>query len=116
MQRASVTCEASCAAAARRKVEELHSVIEELRRIRGDEIPSAAAAILTRPANWSRMAVAYIRSLDEATFVENVLREHVAGVEPHTFLLYDEPKRFQIVLHHFDRGAFDRHVDEGRVT
>ena len=78
-----------------------------------EDIPAVAAQVLTRAENWCGIVSDYIAELSDTEFCQNVLRAYVACVEPKVFLLYEQPGKFQIVLHHFDLRAFNAYWKAG---
>jgi hypothetical protein len=80
-----------------------------------DRIPDVAADLLLRAEDWTAMVREHIQQLSGDEFCDLVLRAHIAHVEPRIFMIYENPGRYQIILHHFDRPAFDRHWQSGRL-
>lgn len=93
----------------------LEDVVGRLRDVAPDDIASFATDFLLQPHDWAGMARRFLLEVDDDHFVETVLAEHIKGVEPRIFMLHDEPEHFQIILHHFDRAAFDAHWTAGRI-
>jgi hypothetical protein len=89
--------------------------IQELIKISPENIPEVAAEILIGKEDWCGMIRDYIAELSEAEFCRNVLRAHIAHVEPKVFLLYEEANKFQIILHHFDLPTFIAYWNAGRL-
>ncbi|MGA9244583.1 MAG: hypothetical protein WBW03_21685 [Silvibacterium sp.] len=61
------------------------------------------------------MVRARIDALDDDELCAQVLRAHIAHVEPRIFMIYEKTGRYQIIVHHFDRPAFDEHWQAGRL-
>jgi hypothetical protein len=80
-----------------------------------DRIPDVAADLLLRAEDWAAMVREYIQQLRGDEFCALVLRAHIAHVEPRIFMIHENPGRYQVILHHFDRPAFDRHWHAGRL-
>lgn len=98
-----------------RGITSLGDVVDRLRHVPPDEVAAFATDFLREPYDWAGMARAFLTEVDDDAFVETVLKEHIKDVEPRIFMLHDEPGHFQIILHHFDRAAFDEHWDARRL-
>lgn len=98
-----------------RDLTKLDDVIGVLRGVAPHEVASFATSLLQHPIDWARLALEFLCKVDDNRFVEMVLKEHIKLVEPRIFMLHDEPAHFQIIIHHFDRLAFDEHWKAGRL-
>lgn len=80
-----------------------------------EDIPHVAVQLLMHMEDWCSMVREQMQCLSNREFTELVLRAHIAHVEPRIFMIAESPGRYQIILHHFDRPAFDHHLKAGRL-
>lgn len=87
-----------------------------LRALPEDQFREEAVRFLAEPLDWPALLLDHFERISDDEIASGTRGILVDGVEPKTFLLHDDPGRFQVVLNHFDRDSFEVHRAAGRIT
>lgn len=95
-----------------KKLDELISILD---RTPQHMIMHVGMSQLLKPINWNQLLKEFIENLSDDQFFESVDKMHIPHVDPHVFMIHENPGRYQLVVHHFDLERFNKYMNQNRI-